>query len=295
MSYTYEELLPTGSAKIDTPMSAVMWDLDTPSGSGLSFASPNKRARLYYLDPNNVLSEYAYDSTIWAPGSLASHNIQARGTDGISAVSFFRDNVENVRLYATTTAGQLQEWAWGAYGVLSWSQGSSFDTLQSGSPISFVNTHSWLNTSPYLVGFFGVNNQIGDISWNYTWSAVENATPLADTRGTSFGGYTFSAAAFKVDVGGNPGINLFWCGDGGTGGNLGTVYKAAFNRTTRVLASPAALSFQHDAHSYVLAVSATNGAVPFTNHLYMFAWGDTSGPSTFVHYNMYGDVVVLPL
>ncbi|KAJ6257311.1 Omega-crystallin [Drechslerella dactyloides] len=290
-TYTYDELLPAGSAKAGTPLAATAWDLNTTVGYGFNFADDRKRARLFYLDPSGKICERVYAHTTWSAGTLDGLNVQAQGTYGMSAISFFRDDVENVRLYFTTPSGQLQEYGWGAFGDETWSEGVSFsEGLQDKSPISFLNTKTWSNQDPNILGFIGDNNQIHDIKWDATWSTGTFAKPLSDSSGVTNGGYSFSAAAWKVDPG-TPIVNLFWCGDGGSGGSLGTLYRASY--TSGALAAPTAISFQQEPHSHVLAVAATNGIPPHDNHF--FAWGDSTGTPTFIHYSLSGDFHVLNL
>ncbi|KAK6359017.1 hypothetical protein TWF696_000189 [Orbilia brochopaga] len=284
-SYTYTELLPAGSAKANTPLAATAWDVNTTVGYGFNFADDRKRARLFYLSPGGKIRERIYAHTAWSAGPLNALNVQARSTYGMSAVSFFRDDVENVRLYFATPQGKLQEYCWGAFGNEAWSKCVSFsEVLQNKSPISFLDTRTWSDQNPKLVGFIGANNQIHDITWDAGWSAGSLASPLSDSSGMTNGGYSFSAAAWKVDVG-TPIVTVFWCGDGGSGGSLGTLYRASY--TSGALAAPTAIAFQQEPHSYVLAVAATNGVPSHDNHL--FAWGDSTGTPTFVHYRLSGD------
>ncbi|EPS45922.1 hypothetical protein H072_81 [Dactylellina haptotyla CBS 200.50] len=288
-TYTFEELLPAGSAKANSPLAATAWDLNTAVGSGVNWANANKRGRFYYADANGIIQERIYvgGGVGWSSGTIGSLGLTTLGSTGISAVSFFKDDVENVRLYSASASGALVEAGWGAYGVSTWSTytvlGSA--SISNRSPISFANTKTW-STQPLMRGFYGSAGTIHDVAWNYTWSTGNLAQPLSDSTGSTNGGYSFAVGVWKVDAG-DPNVNMFWCGDGASAGTLGTLYRAQYSTTTLTLGASSAIPFQKEPHSFVFVTSATAGSPPGDNHL--FTWGNSTGTPAFWHYQLNGD------
>ncbi|KAF3922905.1 hypothetical protein ABW20_dc0100552 [Dactylellina cionopaga] len=289
--YSYEELLPAGSAKTGTPLAATYWDLDTAVGSGVNWADPKKRARLFYCDASGVIQERIYvGGTGWSSGTIGTLGLTTLGSTGMSAVSFYKDDADNIRLYYADSTG-VREAGWGAYGVLQWSVLSFTLSSVAGSapygstPISFLNTNTW-SVDPSIRGFYGTGSVIKDVAWDVAWSAGNVAQPLTDSSTSPNGGYSLTSFVSKVEAGA-PAVNLLWCGDGGAAGSLGVIYRAQYDRTVNTLGTPAALTFLQASHSFVYAIAARGSSPPNSNHL--FAWGNATGTPAFWHYVMTGD------
>ncbi|KAK6339634.1 hypothetical protein TWF718_009030 [Orbilia javanica] len=298
LAYGYEELLPAGSVKANTPIASTMWDLNVTVGSGLGWTNANKRARVYYLDSSNVLQELIYNGGVtgWTAGTIGASNIVTSGTNGLSAISFKLDGVENVRVYYAEPSGAVKEATWGAFGTPQWATvtvATSASAAYSLSPITFVNTNTWSAAAPSIRGFYGRANIIRDVAWDSTWSSGSVAQSFIDSTGSTNGGYSFSASAWKVDAG-TPIVHLFWCGDGAAAGTLGTVYRAPYDIAAKTLGASTAITFTQAPHSFIVTGAATNAATPPTgNHL--FAWGNSTGTPVFWHYRLNGEYAQLAL
>ncbi|RVD87936.1 uncharacterized protein DFL_002138 [Arthrobotrys flagrans] len=289
LAYGYEELLPAGSVKANTPIASTMWDLNVAVGSGLGWTSADKRAHAYYLDSSNVIQELIYSGGTagWSAGTIGASNIVASGTNGISAVSFKLDNVENVKLYYAEPSGAVKEATRCAFGTQQWATvtvATSASAAYSLSPVSFVNTNTWSAATPSIRGFYGRANIIRDVALNSTWSSGNVAQPFIGSTGSINGGYSFSAPAWKVDAG-TPIVHLLWCGDGASAGTLGTVYRAPYNITAKTLGRSTAIAFTQAPHSFVVTGAATNAATP-PNRNHLFAWGIVLVHHFFWHYRL---------
>ncbi|RPB07149.1 hypothetical protein P167DRAFT_434646 [Morchella conica CCBAS932] len=85
-------------AKSGTPLATVSWN----DGAAI---------RLYYLNSDNEIQEYAYDnSTGWYSGSLSGEGIRAVDTSRLAAIKY-GDNLE-IRLYFQVSGGVVQEYTW---------------------------------------------------------------------------------------------------------------------------------------------------------------------------------------
>ncbi|KAK6498832.1 hypothetical protein TWF481_011405 [Arthrobotrys musiformis] len=298
LAYGYEELLPAGSVKANTPIASTMWDLNVTVGSGLGWTNADKRARVYYLDSSNVIQELIYAGGVagWSAGTIGASGIVASATNGMSAISFKLDGVENVRVYYAESSGAVKEATWGAFGSPSWATvtvATSASAAYPISPISFVNTNTWSATQPSIRGFYGRAGIIRDVAWDTTWSSGSVAQSFVDSTGSVNGGYSFSASAWKVDAG-TPIVHLFWCGDGASAGTLGTVYRAPYDISAKTLGASTAIAFTQEPHSFIVTGAATNaGSPPLGNHL--FAWGNSTGTPAFWHYRLSGDYALLAL
>ncbi|KAK6523700.1 hypothetical protein TWF281_001673 [Arthrobotrys megalospora] len=297
LAYGYEELLPAGSVKTNTPIASTMWDLNVNVGSGLNWVHADKRARVYYLDSNDVIQELVYGGgpVGWSAGTIGALNIVASATNGMSAIAFKSNNAENVSLYYAESSGAVKEATWTASGTPQWALvtvASSASAAYSLSPITFVNTKTWSAGTPSIRGFYGRANTIRDVAWDSAWSTGNVAQSFVDSTGSTNGGYSFAAATWKVDSGA-PIVTLFWCGDGAAAGTLGTLYRAPYDITAKTLGASLAITFTQAPHSFVVAASGTNATPPHGNHL--FAWGNSTGTPAFWHYRLSGDAAQLSL
>ncbi|EGX53005.1 hypothetical protein AOL_s00007g341 [Orbilia oligospora ATCC 24927] len=298
LAYGYEELLPAGSVKANTPIASTMWDLNVSVGSGLGWTNADKRARVYYLDSNDIIQELIYGGGTagWSAGTIGALNIATSGTNGMSAISFKLNSAESVSVYYAESSGAVKETTWTASGTPQWTTvtvASSASAAYALSPITFVNTNTWSAAAPSIRGFYGRANTIRDVAWDTTWSTGNVAQSFIDSTGSTNGGYSFSASAWKVDAG-TPIVHLFWCGDGAAAGTLGTVYRAPYNITAKTLGALTAISFTQAPHSFIVTGAGTNVVTP-PNGNHLFAWGNSTGTPAFWHYRLNGDSAQLAL
>ncbi|KAK6523806.1 hypothetical protein TWF281_001774 [Arthrobotrys megalospora] len=292
-SYTFEEIAPANSAKANTPISAIMFDLSTTTGTELAWTNTNKQARVFFYNQasTSILTERVWSvsgsSNVWSSGSLSGKSISGITTAGIDAYVYWRNGRYNIKLYYTNGINNILELSFGVSSYVWTGPGTitAASTQTSDAPLSFELLTPFNTGSVVFRNFYHNSGNVKDVKFDSVngWSAGTFSVAVSGFLLLSgqLMGPPFSTYVLGIDTL-SPVVTMVYCD---TVYDVYTVPYPAGGTATLLTTGTSKLGNSQ----YVAAAGASNSVSTADAHI--FTWGDSfQGFVDFIHYS--GDMSV---
>ncbi|KAK6542006.1 hypothetical protein TWF694_007777 [Orbilia ellipsospora] len=176
-NWSITTIVPAGKALYHTPLASTQW-------------GPQDTFRLYYLSPDFLLREWAWDTANGADhkydGDLNASNVKVAPYSKLSVISF---KGPELRVYYQSTDNKIQEQTYNP--TNGWQKGATLPgTPLAGTNLAFVNRNDYNADAPSIRGYFqtstgGLAEQVWEVGgWGIGDFAVASApflTPITAT------------------------------------------------------------------------------------------------------------------